>query len=71
MDKYLKYKNRYLAIKNQNGGEYKMLEPPYLDRLPTDLSLITQFRYFLKIVECFLINQFISEYNVDENNYTN
>jgi hypothetical protein len=70
MDKYLKYKNRYIALKNQNGGEYKILEPPYLDRLPVDLSIITQFRYFYKIIECFIINQVFSEFNVDENDFT-
>jgi hypothetical protein len=70
MDKYLKYKKRYLDLKNQKGGEYKTLQQPHLKNLPPNLSLITQFRYFFKIIECYMINQVFSEFKVEENDFT-
>lgn len=74
MDKYLKYKKRYLELKkklvNQKGGEYKFLKQPNLDLIPKTYDIMIQIRYAFKIIECYFLNTVFHFYDVEENNFT-
>ena len=72
MDKYLKYKKRYLKLKKEtlSGGNFQLLKQPYIYKVGKDFKLSTQLRYIVRVIECFLLNQVFSIYNISQNDFT-
>lgn len=68
--KSFKLKKKYSQLKPQKGGYFHFIQQPFYLKISDTYSLNTQFRYVMKTLECYLINQVFAIEGQEENEFT-